>query len=102
MAYSTKRFSIRKKLLFIFGLLVLIAIGLLGVLATNIARKAVTEKVEAQLIDKATDTAQIIDGRVNAFEQFLDGIARMPAFRNASLSYTAKSALLDKEAAFNN
>ena len=99
---QTKRFSIRKKLLFIFGLLVLGAIALLGVLATNIARKAVTEKVAAQLIDKANDTAEIIDGRIIAFWQFLEGISRMPAFRNPNMTYTEKSRLLDKEAAANN
>ena len=99
---SSKRFSIRKKLLFIFGLLVLGAIALLGVLATNIARKAVTEKVEAQLIDKANDTAEIIDGRIIAFWQFLEGISRMPAFRNPNMTYAEKSRLLDKEAAANN
>ena len=99
---SSKRFSIRKKLLFIFGLLVLGAIALLGVLATNIARKAVTEKVAAQLIDKANDTAEIIDGRIIAFWQFLEGISRMPAFRNPNMAYTEKSRLLDKEAAANN
>ncbi|MGP1454271.1 MAG: hypothetical protein ACTTJ7_00690 [Treponema sp.] len=31
------------------------------------------EKIEAHLIDKATDTAEIIDGRVTAMFQFLEG-----------------------------
>ena len=72
-----------------------------GLLAVRTARKAVTEKVETHLIDKATDVAEVIDGRVTAFWQFLEGIARMPAFRNPALSYTEKSRLLDNEAAFN-
>ena len=96
-----KRFSLKNKLIFIFGALIAVASTIEGLFAVRIARKAVTEKVEAQLIDKATDTAEIIDGRVMAFWQFLEGIARMPAFRNANLSYTEKSALLDKEAAVN-
>ena len=99
--YMKKRFSLKNKLIFIFGALIAVASTIEGLFAVRIARKAVTEKVEAQLIDKATDTAEIIDGRVMAFWQFLEGIARMPAFRNANLSYTEKSALLDKEAAVN-
>ena len=51
-----KRFSMRNKLLIIFGLLVLAAASIEGFLAVRTASKAVTEKVEAHLIDKATDT----------------------------------------------
>ncbi len=98
----TKRFSIRNKLIIIFGLLILVACITLGLLAVRKARKAVTEKVEVHLIDKATDTANIIDGRLNAFLQLLEGISRMPAFRDPAISYTEKTQMLDKEAAFNN
>ena len=96
-----KRFSMRNKLLIIFGLLVLAAASVEGFLAVRTASKAVTEKVEAHLVDKAADTAEVIDGRVTAFWQFLEGIARMPAFRDPALSYTEKCRLLDTEAAFN-
>ena len=98
---QTKRFSLRNKLIIIFGLLILAAGLVEGLLAVRTARKAVTEKVETHLIDKATDVASIIDGRVTAFWQFLEGIARMPAFRDPAISYTEKCLLLDKEAAFN-
>ncbi len=98
---STKRFSIKNKLLVIFGLLVLSATTLLGVLATRIARKAVTEKVEAHLTDKAADIAGIIDGRINAFWQFLEGIARMPMLNDSSIPNAEKVKLLQKEATFN-
>ena len=101
MEKQTKRFSMRNKLMLIFGLLILVACLTLGILAVRTARKAVTEKVEVHLIDKATDTANIIDGRINAFWQFLAGIARMPAFRDPAISYTEKSRLLANEAAFN-
>ena len=97
-----KRFSLRNKLMIVFGMLIL-AVGLtLGILAVRTAIRAVTEKVETHLIDKATDTAEVIDGRINAFWQFLEGIARMPAFRDPAISYTEKCRLLDTEAAFNN
>ena len=55
-----KRFSIRYKLILIFGLLVALASTIQGLLAVRIARKAVTEKVETHLIDKAADTTEII------------------------------------------
>ena len=98
---QTKRFSMRNKLLIIFGLLVLAAASVEGFLAVRTARKAVTEKVEAHLIDKAADVAEVIDGRVNAIFQFLEGLARMPVFRDTSLSYQEKTMHLMKEAAFN-
>ena len=97
-----KRFSLKNKLIFIFGALVAIASLVEGLLAVRIARKAVTEKVEAHLIDKATDTANIIDGRINTMFQFLEGIARMPDLKSSAYSYEQKAAILDKEASFNN
>ena len=99
---AKKRFSLRFKLILIFGLLIALASTIEGFLAVRTARKAVTEKVEAHLIDKATDVAEVIDGRITAFWQFLEGIARMPAFRDPNISFTEKSKLLDKEIAFNN
>jgi len=89
------------KLLIIFGFLILTVGLILSVLAIRTARKAVTEKVEAHLIDKATDTAEILDGRVTAFFQFLEGIARTPILRDDSISYQEKTACLMKEVVFN-
>ena len=96
-----KRFSLRFKLILIFGLLIALASTIEGLLAVRTARKAVTEKVETHLIDKATDTANIIDGRIAAFFEFLDGIARMPQIRDRSVSYREKMQLLRNEARFN-
>ena len=96
-----KRFSLKNKLMIVFGLLILVACLTLGILAVRTARKAVTEKIETHLIDKAIDTATIIDGRVNVFFQFLEGMARMPILSDNSLSYQEKTAYLTKEAAFN-
>lgn len=89
-----KRFSISKKLIFIFGALIAIALIAEGILAVRIARKAVTEKVEIQLIDKANDTAEIIEGRLSAFFQMMQGIARMPFLSDNSCSYPEKAILL--------
>ena len=96
-----KRFSLRTKLILVFGLLILTVGFILALLAVRTARKAVTEKVEAHLIDKATDTAEIIDGRANTICQFLEGIARMPILTDPASSYADKIALLKAEEAFN-
>ncbi|WP_029409541.1 methyl-accepting chemotaxis protein [Treponema pedis] len=96
-----KRFSIRLKLLAIFVPLVILSLFMLGVSAMYISRKAVTEKVEAHLIDKANDTATIIDSSAASIFQFLEGVARAPILYSSDSSYKEKTAYLKKEAAFN-
>ena len=98
---SRKRFSIRLKLLIIFASLIIVAVLMLDFLALNMAKRAVTEKVETHLKDKAQDTAEIIDGRIVAFWQFLEGIARMPILRDKEATAIAKGAVLAEEAKFN-
>ena len=95
------RFSLKNKLVIIFGLLILTAGLTEGILAIRTARKAVTEKIETHLIDKATDTAEIIDGRISAFFQFFEGIARAPVLRANTSSLDEKLAYVAKEASFN-
>lgn len=97
----TKRVSLKTKLIVIFGLLVAVACTVEGVLAIYISRKAVSEKVETHLKDKAADVAEIIDGRINSIFQFLEGIARMPILADESIPYTEKEARLQKEVQFN-
>ena len=96
-----KRFSLRYKLILIFGLLIASASLIEGLLALRTARKAVTEQVETHLIDKANDVAEVLDGRINAMFQFLEGLARMPVFRDTQASYQEKTAILKSEVAFN-
>ena len=62
-----KRFSLKNKLIFVFGALVAIATSIEGLIAIRTARRAVTEKIEAHLISKASDTAEIIDARNSVF-----------------------------------
>ena len=98
---TSKRFPIRYKLILVFGLLVVFAGSTEAVLAITIARKAVTEKIERHLTDKAVDVAGIIDGRITALFQFLNGIARMPFLTDPAYSYQQRVALLQEEAATN-
>jgi len=99
---GNKRVSIRLKLLCVFGSLITISVFILGFLALNISKKAVQEKIEVHLKDKARDTAEIIDGRMQAFFQFLEGIARSQILQNDDVSWMEKSGYLANEAKFNN
>ena len=92
-----QRFSIRYKLILIFGLLILASSTTESLLALRTSRKAVSEKVEIQLTDKASDVATIVDGKVNALFQFLEGIARMPQLRDNTLSIKQKLTYLQAE-----
>lgn len=93
-----KRFSLRKKLVLIFGFLIAAALTIAALITIRNARKAVLEKVEAHLTDKATDIAEVIDGRISSVVQFIEGLARMPFLRNNSMTLTEKAELLIKEA----
>ena len=95
------RFSLRNKLMLVFGALIFVAGFTLALIGVRTARKAVTEKVKTHLIDKATDVAEILDGRVNAFFQFLEGIARMPVLRDNTITFREKMVILAEEAKFN-
>ena len=99
-----KRFSIRYKLILIFGFLIVTALTIESVLAVHTARKAVIKNIEAHLLDKAHDTAEILDGRIEQWFQLLEGIAQMPALQSTELSYFEKAVLLkelaDKNTSF--
>ena len=96
-----KRFSLKNKLILIFGLLIVIATSIEGILAVRIARNTVIEKVSIHLTDKAEDTASIIDGNITSFFQLLAGAARTPLLSDPSVSYEEKAAYLNKEADLN-
>ena len=99
--FMKKRFSLKNKLIFIFGMLIALATSIEGFFAVNIARKAVTEKVEAHLIDKAEDVGEIIEGRITALFQFAEGLARMPILRDETVSIQDKAKSLVSEVEHN-
>ncbi len=99
--HNKKKFSIRLKLLLIFGIIMAVAISVLSVLAFNVSNKAVMEKVEAYMVDKAKNTAEIINGNVRTFFQFAQGIARSNILRDNSISSIEKARFLEKEVTFN-
>ena len=95
---SKKRFSISKKLVLIFGVLITVAIFIVSLLAIILSRKATIEKIEVHLEDKAKDTAEVIGGRVSSLYQFVEGLARSPILRDDELSFQTKAKFLTDEA----
>ncbi len=59
---TRKRFSIHKRLMLIFGCLLTIAAIAGSLIAIRTARKAVTEKIEAHLIDRTECSVGSISG----------------------------------------
>jgi len=55
------RFSLRNKLMIVFGLLIGAVGFTLALIGVRTARKAVTEKVEAHLIDKASSLKSLAE-----------------------------------------
>ena len=101
MQKNKKRFSLKYKLLIVFGLLVLFSTALENIFVIRRARYAILGKIEKHLEDKANSTVEIIEGRMNYLFQFLEGIARMPPLRDKSWTYQQKLQLLKREAKFN-
>lgn len=92
-----KYFSIKNKLLIVFGILIFAVGFTLAFLGARTARVEVMRKIEAHLKDKAEDTAEIIDGRVTAFFRFLEGMTRIPILTDPLYSFEQKAELLKKE-----
>ncbi len=82
-----KLFSIKYKLMIIFGVITILVIGTLTIASAKIARKAVMERIEKQLSNQAIDTANLIESRIDVFFTFIEGIGNMPFMRDESLSF---------------
>ena len=96
-----KIFSIRTKLTLVFGMLMIVVVIIQGIIAGIIAQKAVIEKVETHMLDKAADVAEIVDAKVTAFLGFIEGVSRSSLLRDPNISYAEKIENLKKEAKFN-
>lgn len=91
---NRKRFSIKARMVIIFGVLIIAGFSLLTVLTLRRFRVAVMEKVTAHLFDKVSDTAAILDGEIGQWFDYLDGLSSQQILRNTSISYTEKARFL--------
>ncbi|UTY26982.1 methyl-accepting chemotaxis protein [Treponema denticola] len=93
-----RRFSILRKLVFFFGMLILIGGFTMGASTLFVAKNALMGKIEGALIMKAKDTAEIVDSRANSMLYFLEGLARIPALRDSKLTFYEKAEALQQDA----
>lgn len=98
---NKRRFSIRSKLVIIFGSLIFLSGIILSYTAVRISTAAVSERIEIELKEKAKDTAEIIEGRTAAFFRFLEGLTRMNVLQNEDISFTEQLKILAPEVARN-
>lgn len=73
------RFSIRRRLIMTFSLLILATVSVLGLTAIALVRQAMIDKVHTQLVEKAEDTAKIINERLTSYITTLVTVARHSA-----------------------
>ena len=91
-----KRFSIKAQMMIIFGSLIVVALSLLSVFVLYQSQSAVMEKVTAHLLDKASDTAVILDGEIDQWFEYLEGIVSQQILHDTSVSYTEKNRMLEE------
>jgi len=91
-----QRFSIKARMMIIFGTLIVVALSLLSVFVLYQSQRAVMEKVTAHLFDKASDTAAIIDGDIEQWFEYLEGVASQQILRDTSVSYAEKARILEE------
>ncbi|MGF7110530.1 HAMP domain-containing protein, partial [Treponema pedis] len=91
---SKKRFSIRNRMVLIFSILFVAGLSLSAFITISRARTVVKKRVRAHLTDKAADTAAIIDGYIQQWFEYLDGIAMLPVLHDKKVSYLEKAVLL--------
>ncbi|MGI5085102.1 methyl-accepting chemotaxis protein [Treponema putidum] len=96
-----KIFSMGKKILIFFALIVVISVSTQGIIGAVMSKKAILERIEIHLKDKAADTADLVDSMVYSFLNFVSSASRASELRSVDASYSDKMAYLKKEAAFN-
>ncbi len=97
---SKKLFSMKWKLMIIFAVLTYIVGHTCISVTVKFARKAVMEKVQLELIEKAQDTAKIVDRSIKADLKYLETIARMRMIKDINIDYFEKAKRLKEEADF--
>ena len=93
---SRKRVSIRTRMVIIFGAVIIVGFTVLTALVMRQTRASVMETVQNQLIDKARDTASIMDSEVRQWYEYLDGFALQQILKDPSVSYLEKARFIER------
>ena len=90
-----KRFSIKFKLLVIFGILTYIVGHTCISVSVKLARKAIIQRVEIELTEKVKDTTKILDSRLNIFLSYLIGVSDQEFLSDINVPFTEKARKLN-------
>ncbi len=94
-----KIFSLKYKLMIVFGLLATVSTATLSFFAITIAKDVAIDKVKTHLINEAEDVAHIIDASIQADFRYLRTVGRTLLQENAaSVSHTEQAIRLQQEA----
>ena len=93
-----KRFSLKKKLIFVFGLLIALIAIVQGFIAVNAAYRTVIQRLEVQMLEKSADIASLVDSEIDSLFQFVEGLARLQRLRNQTVSFIEKTQSIAAEA----
>ena len=93
-----KRFSLKKKLIFVFGLLIALIAIVQGFIAVNAAYRTVIQRLEVQMLEKSADIASLVDSEIDSLFQFVEGLARLERLRNQTVSFIEKTQSIAAEA----
>ncbi len=87
---AKKSFSIRSKLMLIFGSIMFIALTVVISITVSTARITALSKVKAHLLDKVNDTSKLIDERIEIFFELMRGISYLPCLNDDSVPFQEK------------
>ncbi len=87
---TKKLFSIKYKMMIAFAILTAISMVVLTTVAIRTARTAIVKRGEDQLLSKASDTAEIINEKLNVMFQFMEVTASSPVLYNSESDYNEK------------
>ena len=93
-----KRFSLKRKLIFVFGLLIALIAIVQGFIAVKAAYRTVIQRLEVQMLEKSADIASLVDSEIDSLFQFVEGLARLQRLRNQTVSFIEKTQSIAAEA----
>ncbi len=85
------RGAVRKRLILVAAGVLIMSIVVQSYLAVRTAERAVTEKTENYLIDKAQSVAEKLDRKAASFFCYMEIPARSPIIKNTAVSYAKRA-----------
>jgi len=97
---QARRFSICKKLILMFGTLLIVSLAVAIGFSVNASQQAVTVRIKKHFIDKANDSANKVETSLSTYFNFIEELAAIPILSDPDRSYSEKMAALKNKALF--